>query len=397
MSFNQSLNSDIEYFDITVSNLNSTSTTSNPILQFNETRANPFIRTPSDYVFYIVRFSLDTNSVPIWIPSIQSSQEDSDLTIYSVSMVYNGITVQTYMTFTPQDLTASKASSPLRNTNGIQDLSSKYYYVYNYQYVIFLLNNTLYNCFNSLASQTSLPTTNCPYFTWDTTNNTATLISDIAGFNDDSSNYISLYFNNALYQLFVSLPSIYSNSSSSKGLIYQISPSSYGIAPTTSVNGYTVFQCVQEYSTVSIWNPITSIVFCSNTMPMNPEQISSPLVYINGITLQSTNSSNINNIITDFESNDGIYKPSLVYQPYIFRYKQLLGDRALYNIDITCYFKNRFGTLIPFYLNSGCSATMKICFMKKSYIGNQKSSFPLIGNQKSSFPLIGSQNISYPF
>jgi len=340
MSFNQSLNSDIEYFDITVSNLNSTSTASNPILQFNETRANPFIRTPSDYVFYIVRFSLDTNSVPIWIPSIQSSQEDSDLTIYSVSMVYNGITVQTYMTFIPQDLSASKASSPLRNTNGIQDLSSKYYYVYNYQYVIFLLNNTLYNCFNSLASQTSLPTTNCPYFTWDTTNNTATLISDIAGFNDDSSNYISLYFNNALYQLFVSLPSIYSNSSSSKGLIYQISPSSYGIAQTTSLNGYTAYQCVQEYSTVSIWNPITSIVFCSNTMPMNPEQISSPLVYINGITLQSTNSSNINNIITDFESNDGIYKPSLVYQPYIFRYKQLLGDRALYNIDITCYFKN---------------------------------------------------------
>jgi hypothetical protein len=43
MSFNQSLNSDIEYFDITVSNLNSTSTASNPILQFNETRANPFI------------------------------------------------------------------------------------------------------------------------------------------------------------------------------------------------------------------------------------------------------------------------------------------------------------------------------------------------------------------
>jgi hypothetical protein len=73
------------------------------------------------------------------------------------------------MTYIPQDLTASKASSPLRNVNGIQDLSSKYYYVYNYQYVIFLLNNTLYNCFNSLASQTSLPTTNCPYFTWDTT------------------------------------------------------------------------------------------------------------------------------------------------------------------------------------------------------------------------------------
>ena len=369
MNFNQSKNNEIEYFDITVSNMNSTSTAGNPILQFFESRSIPFISKPSEYVFYISRFSLDTNSVPIWIPTIQSLQSDINLTIYSLSMSYQGFTVQTYMEYTPQDLTTSTPGSPSNNKYGIQEIKSNYYYVYNYQYVIKLLNTTLQTCFNSLKSQVTLPTSNCPFFVWDTTNNVASLVSDTTGFNDQNeNNNIDLYFNNALYQLLPSLPSTLCNKTSTYGLIYKISTSSYGIAPITDIYGYSTYNCIQEYSTVSIWNPIMSIVFCSNTLPIVSEQLSAPVVYINGDMIKSDNTSNISNIISDFESNDGIYKPFLVYQPYIFRYKQLIGDNVLQSIDITCYFKDRFGNFNPFYLNSGCTSTMKMCFMKKSFI-----------------------------
>jgi len=69
------------------------------------------------------------------------------------------------------------------------------------------------------------------------------------------------------------------------------------------------------------------------------ENLSLPLVFMDGQTLQSTNGSNIANFITDFESNTGIYKSSLVYQSYIFKYKQLMGTSALYNLDIQCVWK----------------------------------------------------------
>ena len=119
---------------------------------------------------------------------------------------------------------------------------------------------------------------------------------------------------------------------------------------------------IQEYSTISVWNPVMSMVFTSNTMPIVCEQLSAPLIYLNGVTIQSTNNSNIANIITDFEANDAIYKPLLVYQPTIYRYKELIGNSPLSFIDISCFWKSRSGNLIPFYLNAGCSASIKLMF-----------------------------------
>jgi len=196
---------------------------------------------------------------------------------------------------------------------------------------------------------------------WDNTNLIATLITDQAGFNNSSNDFIGLYMNNALYKLFSTFPMILNSSSSSTGLNYQISCDAYGIA-STSTSTYTQQLLVQEYSTISVWNPVMSVVFTSNTMPIVCEQLSAPLVYMNGTTIQSTNNSNIANIITDFEADSGIYKPNLVYQPSIYRYKELIGNSPLSSIDIQCFWKNRYGSLVPFYLNTGCSASMKLMF-----------------------------------
>jgi len=68
----------------------------------------------------IVRFSLDTCSLPIWVPTIQANQSDYDLTIYSVSMTYNSQTVQTYVSYVPQDLTQSIPPKPNTTQTGLQ-------------------------------------------------------------------------------------------------------------------------------------------------------------------------------------------------------------------------------------------------------------------------------------
>jgi len=364
MSFNSNHFTSRLYYDIMLSNLN-TKTGNNPILTFQETRSNPIIYCPQNYYLSIIRFSLDTCSLPIFVPTIQSSQSDINLTIYSMSMSYNGYTVQTFMNFIPQDNSQSIPVAPSQTSNGLQ-VYCDYYYVYNYDYVIYLLNNTLKTCFNSLAALTALPTSNIPYFRWDTINNIATLISDQNGFNDTSDDYIGLYFNNALYQLLVSLPMTLQSTSSTNGLNYQISTSNYGNANTETINNYTAQLLVQEYSTISVWNPVMSVVFTSNTLPIISEQLSAPLVYINGIIKQSSNISNIANVITDFESNDGIYKPSLVYQPFVYRYTEMVGSTPISTFDITVYWKTRYSDLIPFRLNTGCTATIKMMFSLKN-------------------------------
>ena len=59
-------------------------------LNFQENRASPFLQKPSDFNLSIVRFSLDTYNLPVFIPIIDFESDNPDKTIYSLSVKYNG-------------------------------------------------------------------------------------------------------------------------------------------------------------------------------------------------------------------------------------------------------------------------------------------------------------------
>jgi len=75
------------YFDITVSNFKST-TSKPPQFYFNEQRTLPFVRNPEDYYLSILRFTMETGSLPVFIPSIEPNQADRNKTIYSFTLDY---------------------------------------------------------------------------------------------------------------------------------------------------------------------------------------------------------------------------------------------------------------------------------------------------------------------
>lgn len=65
--------------------------------------------------------------------------------------------------------------------------------------------------------------------------------------------------------------------------------------------------------------------------------------------------------------NDGNYRPFVVYEPSAeYRLVSLHGNRPLYNLDLSIFYKTKFGDLIPFTLASGASVTLKLAFFKKS-------------------------------
>jgi len=192
---------------------------------------------------------------------------------------------------------------------------------------------------------------------------------------------ISIYFNPALYQLFSSFPAYINFDPQNLGKNALIQTDAFGGAniiafpPSAPVaDQYQALQIVQEYSTIALWSPITSIVFTSNTLPVVPTNISAPLIYIDGsIYNGGGNNSNISQIITDFVSNDGIYKPNIVYQPSAqYRLLNLTGNSPIYNLDINVYWKDRIGVLQPFRLSSGSTGTIKILFTRKGTAGDTK-------------------------
>ena len=389
MSFTNRDTPDKVYYDITISNLASNSSLP-PTLYFNETRNSPFVIDPESYYLSIVRFTLDTNTLPVIQPEIQPNQSNRDLTNYSVTLEWTDIGTlqtfvqQTFLIFTPQNLQAIVPAPPSLTANGLQNNATGYYDIYNYQYFIFLVNQTLQNCYTALNAQVVaaglvLPSAYAPIMSWDIQQNIALLSADNAGYNDNTANYIKIYFNPPMFNLFVSFPFVIeSQDVVPNGKNARVIMSGFGGAnlvpypPVAPV--YTALQIVQEYSTLALWTPITSIVFTSNTLPIVANQVSAPLLFFNGQRFSSGgNNSNIAQVITDFVAQNGIYKPNLIYVPSAqYRLVSLVGNTPLYNLDIEVFYRNRVGELIPFRLGSGNTATVKILFTRRGTEGDGK-------------------------
>lgn len=357
------------YYDMVISNLNNTSGTP-PVAYYNETRSSPLVYDPFKYDLIVSRWQLDTNYLPIFIPYIQTGSDDVNKTIYSITLEYNNfIGEPAYINFIPQNKAVAIPKPPSQTPSKLQDNSTGYYDIYNYQYWIYLINLCFQQAFINLSSITSLPTTYAPVMTFDTTTNIAIINCDVDGY-DLNLNGIKIYFNQALGQLFSSFPFIVNSFTDIYNRNFLIQTNVFNNSniiefPPTNPD-FNAFQIYQEFSTISSWNPIVSICLASNTLPIIPNNEGLPSLIVNGVNQQTSGNNNIQSqIITDF-CTDGIYKPIVTYIPSAeFRRIDLIGDKPISNIDISVFYKNRLGQLIPVLLPAGCSVTIKLLFEKK--------------------------------
>ena len=382
---NESKSSHI-YYDVAVSNLQS-STSAPQTFSFNDTRTIPFISNPEEYTMSIIRFSCGTSSLPVFICQIQPNQGDRDLSIYSVTLTYQGIEVQTFVNWNPQDTSAPLPPAPNQTQNKRQFNQEGYYNCYSYTFFIERIFAAFQTCFTALnvlvvAAGGVLPTIHAPVINWDPTTNSASLYADCGGYEVNPAigiDQIGVFMNAPLFSLFNSFPSVYLGYNVTNGKNYKIPfvdiggtnivtlipPLQFPVPPATYVT-YRAILWTQEQSTIASWSPILSVVFTSNTLPIEANQVSTPVVFSNNQNIAlGGNNADFQNIITDIVSQDGNYRPNLVYNPSAeYRRIALKGNRPLYSIDLNIYYKIITGELIPMRLFSGESCTMKILFEK---------------------------------
>jgi hypothetical protein len=368
------------YFDALITNRN-TSQTEPVQLSYFQQRTSAFLSCPEEYYFSIIRFSLDTPSLPIFIPSIDLtssnniniSSSTNQPTIYTITLTYTDALTNVKYTsdqcpvnWIPEIQNYNFLPS---NTSTSQDTKTNYYYSYSFQWWILLCNNAFKDAFNSLVQVVAidgitLPVSNPPFLVWNISEGLAVLNADIGISGTDeapgggfltittdygnytlssdpngptTSNYsqLSIYFNSAMYQLFNSFPSIINgygpvitnNSFDIPGGNVQIPIFTYGGInvkqyPTDPLDLTQVSlfaQISQEYSTITMWNPIESIVFTSTTIPVIPEQQGSPLIFDETQNISSSENNMIISSITDFQSTNSSYRSFISYQPSVYR------------------------------------------------------------------------------
>ncbi len=408
---------DYQYYDIMVSNLNNTLATLPPPLSFVETRSIPILKNPRDYAMSITRFSLSTQCLPVFLPTIAPNSTDINETVYKITLAYawtseGGVQSEFIYTetvsFRPQNLSAATPSSPSNTSDGLQDNSTGYYNIYSYEYFVGIVNYYLAKCYSDLLASlpaevlATVPTSAInqpPILIFDTSTNLATLyipatLGSTGGnlwgvYNKTvdtapANNQFRLYMNTGLYSLFSSFPALntlgytYSTlgvSTTSTSMTNQIIiPYVDSLYPTINMpigaaaaNQYACYPVVQEYSTVNSWSPVSSIVFTSNFLPVVNNQLSNPVVYVNNQLVSLTQaSSNFATVITDFCSANFKTDDVVLYNPTAeYRRIQLIGDRPINTVDVNVFWLDKASQkLLPFYLLAGGSFSMKILFEK---------------------------------
>lgn len=359
------------YYDLSYTNNNTTGSSNPVVLTLSDTRSTPFIQSCDDYYASIVRFSIQTPSLPVFIPQVQLGQSDVNKLAYSVTLSCNSQTVTTPITYVPNDKTQPIPNAPLVN----QDLSSTYYFIYSYQQWLKMINDALEICYQALLLKTALPSTKAPYFELDPYSLVFILNADQLGYDmyANPTTCIKMFcngaFNTVMSNFQFNTVTNPTNPETPFQFVIFTSPNSSNLLSGT----ITYMQMYQETTGSSaLLNPVESIVLTTGILPINNSNIGLPKIFNNQGQLISTgNNSNISPIISDFQIEFNAlntYRNEIQYTPFSeYRLIDMFGGVPISNIQIGVLWKDIYGNFRNFYLNSGCSANMKLMFRRRDY------------------------------
>lgn len=298
--------------------------------KFNATRVENILDNPSDYELAIVRFSVPTINIPIFI--LDSNKK------FTHSLRYKGKEYTEPITW-------------ISNTNE----PNKQGYIWNFQEFIDSLNLALSKLYNSIRIDYPVDPVVADNAYWTISNDASNLVNfnvpDIQISNPDK---VELYMNKEL-QAF--LPTISYIVDASQGEVYDFY---YKIVIANNFNNVenNIITMYSESSPLFLWSDFKTIVFLSSSIPVVPE-------YIGGTNQVSRR------VLTDFEPQDALFdRSSIQFFPQgPLRYYNLKSTQPLDTIDLQIYWQDKIGRLFPINLAKYDSATVKIEFRHKKARG----------------------------
>lgn len=330
------------YYD--VSYLNNT-TLPQPVTLLDN-RSTPLVKNPKAYHLSVVRFTIPTSYIPIFIWP-ESSGNAANNTFYSVTINSS----QVFLVYVPQ--------------NTLTTNDANFRFVYSYQQFVDAINVALNAAF---IAATPAGTTTPPYMIFDPATGLFSIIAEAA--------YAShqICFNQNLYAFFDNFDSKRFGYNQVLGRDVQIYIKNNGNNDHDGhPPGYPLvvggsYIMTQEYDSTYLWNDARSVVFTSSTLPVADEALN-----VSNTSSQTTQST-YRKILTDFEFsiNPGSVATSTLrsyvqYHPTAeYRLINLISESAIYTVDIQVYFQTKDLRLYPLYINPGESATIKILFRSRN-------------------------------
>jgi hypothetical protein len=277
-----------------------------------------------------------------------------------------------YEAFDTTQPTPSTPTTQLGNT-------SAYYYIYNVNDWVDMINSTLINMSTQLQTDfdpvvSFLP----PFVSYDISSGLFTIHKDnrmdVVG--SDGAYSLNIYFNARLYNILpFSSQHLTTPADPAFNTVYKLNIFNKSHANITSLYGngatnqYVSLQT--EFSPLPMMNPIRSIFFKSLTLPIQPTLTQPPKAYTDITISDSGGLPAISNILTDFEvpvSAQNNYNGELIYQPQAeYRFLDMNSSFNLNKIDLQAGWTDKYGNAFQLYLQAGCCASLKLLFRHKRF------------------------------
>ncbi len=294
---------------------------------FDDNRVQPILKNPSEYELAVERFSVPSIGVPI---QFQIPNQ------YKVSLEYNGTVKEAFITF------------PVNST--FPPLYPPYQAVWHYNEFTEGLNNALKDIHDQmkLAEPTFLPTKPI-YMAYEENTNLFPLYCQSAYTNPN----IKLIFNDKLYYLFSSFSSFDRPTGVPNVNEFIILLKDYGNNSTT-LGGYD-FKIQQQFSTIALLSTLRSLVFETNSIPVENELI--------GSSSKNVTRQVITNFLLDQKVQDR--SPIQFFPEGPQRWVTLSSRQELRRIDLKVSWTDEFDNLYPIVGDDQNPISMKLVFRKK--------------------------------
>lgn len=338
-------------FDITSNTFKITDTSNSltPTGNFAVQYDRAILNRPKDYYMTVVRFQTPTQDVPLFIPDIYDIANDPNITVYEIALTY-GITTHTAkVSWVTQD-----------NTGGV--LGKNYYWLYNYDLFLNMVNTTLVNLFALFTMPIgSLP----PYFIFDPTTRLFSIVAQEQFYGVNAINPIGIILN---YPLLALVNNIAVNvlTSGANGATFKVqmlkNANNYYQPPNlAAVNPPVYLINTQSQSSIVNWTPLRSVQLISSSLPIVQEFIPSPQnsSILGGVSIIKDFVPLLNN--TEAPSSGIEFVNEGPYQLI-----NLTGEAPITKMDLSCRWSDKYGNTYPILIPYNQTLSIKIAFIKKS-------------------------------
>lgn len=330
----------------------------NPQISYSNSFPAPVVDNAKNYEMAISSFATSCGiCLPVWTPEIVDNQPNPNLCTPSVTMTVNvGGTVYTQsmnMIYISENATAQAPTNPTVLSND----SQHYYYVYTISHVVYLFNNMLQACYNTIQTQIGDDFSfqnNCPFLTYDPSSGLFSL------YFDQAENQFTLFFDNNLYNMFYSFYFINTN---------QLVVNNINGLNSVTIGTHTYTKVTQDFISTASWSPVQSLVFTTSLMPINAEITTLPNQFYDELNMSNNTQNPLKQkIITDFNipydrATDA--RAYITYTPTVLRWISLNSQGPINDIDIKLFFLDKnSGNLIPVQLPNNSSCKLKLQFKR---------------------------------